>query len=136
MVKDQTDFNYGRAHVYDVFITTDERAVVARTKEQREMLQELGHVYFVRISISVLAPYFLLTFGEYRRSGREIKSTFSPRPFIKDQIHIAQQLTLEMERAGFRPLTEGLAETIVADVGTELRPQGTATVSDLIIGPY
>ena len=136
VVRDQTDFNYGLAHVFTIYLTSDVRAGVGSVEIQRKLLDDIRELKFVRVSISVILPYFMVSFGRYRVAVGSPEHAFALKPQSEDQAQLAALVETTMKNEGLRRLDPEMAELIVPDVQTELRGIGTATVSDLIIGPY
>jgi hypothetical protein len=131
VARDVTDFNYGTAHVYDVWLTRDPRAGVASADVEAELLLESVVLESVRLSVSVLAPYYLLSFARKRHNSGQ---SFVLTPESSSQKQMAASLANEMNASGYKRLDPLLAETVVPDVETELRPIGSATVADCLIG--
>ena len=131
VVREETDFNYGRAHVYDVWLTKDSRAGVATADVEAKLLIEAGVLESVRLSVSVLAPYYLLSFARRRHN---LEQTFGLTPESAGQERMAASLANEMSASGYKRLDPLLAETVVPGVETELRSVGSATVADCLIG--
>jgi hypothetical protein len=131
VVREETDFNYGRAHVYDVWLTKDPSAGVASAAVETELLIEAGVLESVRMSVSVLAPYYLLSFARKRYN---LEPTFGLIPESSAQEWVAASLANEMSAFGYKRLDPLLAETVVPGVETELRSIGSATLADCLIG--
>jgi len=131
VVREQTDFNYGRAYVYDIWLTKDSRAGVANADVEAKLLIQAGVLESVRLSVSVLVPYYLLSFA---RKQHNLEPTFGLTPESSAQERMAESLANEMNALGYKRLDPQLAETVVPGVETELRPAGSATVADCLIG--
>lgn len=132
--EEQTDFNYGRAYVYDIWLTTDQRATEHKADVRRRLLSEVGEVESVRFAVSVLAPYFLLSYSRLFYQQGKVHQTYALAPMSSSQQALGTKLSDYALLRGYRQLQPSLAEIIIPDVETELRGKGTATLADCLFG--
>ncbi|HSD38264.1 MAG TPA: hypothetical protein VLC92_12195 [Rhodocyclaceae bacterium] len=131
---DETDFNYGRAILQDLWLTSDARVSIHRRDIQIALLRDVKRLEAVRLSVSVLRPYFLLTFQVCELTTAGVAQRFAYSPESEAQRVFAEKISQHMLTSGYALLTQKQAETVIPDIETELNPRGTVTVGHCLMG--
>lgn len=133
-----TDFNYGKAHSYEIVLHEGKYLPPHNRDEERAVLASLGGLrYSMLLRLSVVAPYYSVQFLRRKLDADgQIQDRIQSRPWRNADVKALVTASRFCDSHHFEYLNDEVLTAVIPDVELELAEEGTVTVFNCLFEDF